>query len=129
MSRLTSAAEAFRSLSEGGQNPWVAIGDFLDDFRRAAGDEERASLVVTPLPLAGTPDACRWAAFLAGAVSILCRREGMPIPAWTAREEYVLDQPWFLYRGMRLRAWQLATTPGPFKARNVFCGDRALERV
>jgi hypothetical protein len=36
---------------------------------------------------------------------------------------------WFLYPGWRLRAWQLAETPVPFRMRNIFGGDRILSRV
>lgn len=43
--------------------------------------------------------------------------------------EYWLAEPWFLYLGWRLRAWQLAETPVPFRMRNVFGGDRILARV
>jgi hypothetical protein len=40
-----------------------------------------------------------------------------------------LPEPWFLYPGWRLRAWQLFETPVAFRVRNIFGGDRILSRV
>jgi len=48
---------------------------------------------------------------------------------WTDQECYVLQEPWFIYDGYRLRAWQLVTTPAAFKTRNIYGVDRMLERV
>ena len=42
-----SAAEGFRRFKQG-ENPWVALGDFLDDWRRSQR-EDRLSLVAQPL--------------------------------------------------------------------------------
>jgi hypothetical protein len=60
---------------------------------------------------------------------LLSMRVGLPFPDWTARGEYRLAEPWFLYPGWRLRAWQLFETPAPFRMRNIFGGDRILDRV
>ena len=40
-----------------------------------------------------------------------------------------VNEPWFLYPGWRLRAWQLVDTPAAFKSRNIFGGDRILARA
>jgi len=76
-----------------------------------------------------TPEMQRWAAFCAAMVEWLCWQDGLLFPTWTDQEIYTLEEPWFLYKGWRLRAWQLATTPAPFKMRNIFGGDRMLDRV
>lgn len=112
---------------EGGADPWLAIGQFLDDWRRTER-ALRARLLGEPLP-ASTPGSLPWAAFLAAAVEWLCRQDGLEFPSWTNRPEYRLADPWFLYPGPRLRAWQLFETPAPFRARNIFGGDRILSRV
>ncbi|MBF6589264.1 MAG: hypothetical protein IVW57_01885 [Ktedonobacterales bacterium] len=126
--RPQTAAETFdRILS--GTTPWVAIGDFLDDWRRTVVPE-RATLVAAPIAeYRGDAELRHWAAFIAATVEWLCWNEGIPFPSWTSSAEYTLPEPWFLYPGWRLRAWQLATTPAPYKMRNIFGGDHMLDRV
>ncbi len=107
----------------------MAIGDFLDDWRNAPL-EKRPALVAEPIAEAGDhSDFQRWAAFCAAMIEWLCWNDHLPFPNWTARQGYSLPEPWFLYPGWRLRAWQLATTPAPFKIRDIFGGDRILDRV
>lgn len=121
-----TAAETL-DLIVGGVGPWLAIGQFLDDWR-ATDRVKRTRLVGEPLrQVAG--DHLRWAALLAAAVDYLCAQDALPAPAWTSRPEYRLPEPWFLYPGWRLRAWQLIETPVPFRMRNIFGGDRILTRV
>ncbi|MBX6773374.1 MAG: hypothetical protein IRY83_16765 [Chloroflexi bacterium] len=124
--KAQTAAETLRFIAQGG-DPWVALGQFLDDWRREK-PTQRLDLVREP-PRAVPPEHQRWAALLAAAVDWLCMREGLPAPPWVADPAYRLAEPWFLYPGWRLRAWQLATTPTPFRMRNIFGGDRILERV
>ena len=111
-----------------GNTPWIAIGDFLDDWRRTPVGHRR-ELVTDPIAPAPTPDLQKWAAFCAAMVEWLCWQDGLAFPGWTNQDSYNLQEPWFLYKGWRLRAWQLATTPAPFKMRNIFGGDRMLDRV
>lgn len=121
-----SAAATLR-LIVGGVDPWLALGQFLDDWR-GTDRAERLKLVDEPLPDV-SPEYRRWAALLAAAVDWLCAQDGLPAPGWTTKPEYRLPEPWFLYPGWRLRAWQLAETPAPFRMRNIFGGDRILSRV
>lgn len=123
-----TAAETLARIING-TTPWVAIGDFLDDWRHAPV-EQRTALAAEPIAEVGDdPTLKRWAAFCAAMVEWLCWNDRLPFPAWTSRQTYCLSEPWFLYSGWRLRAWQLATTPAPFKMRNIFGGDRILDRV
>ena len=121
-----SATATFRLIAEG-VDPWLALGQLLDDWR-GADPSERLRLVSESLPDI-SPEHLRWAALLAAAVDWLCAQDGLTAPAWTGRAEYRLPEPWFLYPGWRLRAWQLADTPVPFRMRNIFGGDRILARV
>lgn len=121
-----TAAETLRLIIEG-VDPWLAVGQFLDDWR-GADPSQRPSLISQPLPDA-SPEHLRWAALVAAAVDTLATKEGLPSPPWTSRPQYRLSEPWFLYPGWRLRAWQLAETPVPFRIRNIFGGDRILVRV
>ena len=122
-------AETFQRICDmNGNTPWVAIGDFLDDWRRTPV-EHRRELVTEPITSAPTSDLQKWAAFCAAMVEWLCWQDDLAFPGWTKQDIYNLQEPWFLYKGWRLRAWQLATTPAPFKMRNIFGGDRMLDRV
>lgn len=126
-----SAAGAWARI-RAGTEPWVAVGDFLDEWRRTP-PAERPGLVAEPPALAEEDSALlRWAALLAAAVEWLCWNERptrLDPPAWTSDPRFRLPEPWFLYPGWRLRAMQLADTPAPFKMRNIFGGDRILDRV
>lgn len=122
-------AETFARIQRDPGHPWLAIGDFLDDWRFTAV-ADRAVLVAEPIAAAGDdPELARWAAFCAATVERLCWQDELPFPGWTTRWEYWLPEPWFLYPGDLLRAWQLDTTPAPFKMRNIFGGDQMLARV
>lgn len=125
--RAEDAAAAFQRILDGG-NPQVAIGNFLDDWRRSTRGS-RAHLVARPLAAAGCGERARWAAYLAAVVEQLCSEEGVSAPAWVGRDEYRLREPWFLVPGVALRAWLLVSTPVPFKRRNIFTGEGALTRV
>ena len=124
--RAQTAAETLRLIADG-VDPWLALGQFQDDWRRTE-TSRRVDLVREPVP--DVPgEYLRWAALLAAAVEYLCAQDGAPFPSWTGRSEYRLPAPWFLYPGWRLRAWQLVETPVPFRLRNIFGGDRILSRV
>ncbi len=125
-------SETFDHIVRDPAYPWVAIGDFLDDWRRSVR-EDRLELVKGGIPAdtncQRSADLKRWAAFCAAMVEWLCWQDQLPFPGWTSRDEYRLAEPWFLYPGDLLRAWQLATTPTPFKLRNIYGGDRMLNRA
>src|SRR5689334_3749825 len=87
-----TASESFGRILKG-DNPWVAFGDFLDDWRRS-DYEDRLELVTQPLEKASTPDGGRWAALLAGAIEQLCIEENHPVPAWIKEPRYYLQEPW-----------------------------------
>lgn len=125
--RPQTAAETL-GLIASGLDPWLAVGQFVDDWRRAEVGR-RPELCREPLPVVNDGEVARWAALLAASVEWLCAQDGLPLPGWTGRPEYRLPEPWFLYPGWRLRAWQLVETPAPFKMRNIFGGDRILSRV
>ena len=124
--RYTSA-ESFQRILDG-EDPWNAIGDFLDEWKRE-DINDRVELVTDPIASLVSPANAQWAAFFSAMVEDLCVRDGLSVPVWTENECYILEHPWFLYSGWRLKVWQLATTPPAFKKRNIFGGDRMLERA
>lgn len=126
--RPATAAESFRRVLRG-EDPRLALGDFLDDWRRTPA-ARRIQLVRDPLDEAGsTADMHRWAAFFAATVDQLSADSQQEPPSWTSRPEYRLAEPWFLVRGWALRAEHLVRTPVPFRMRNIFGGEDLLERA
>jgi hypothetical protein len=122
-------AETFARITADPTHPWLALGDFLDDWRFTA-PEDRPGLVHDSIGSAGDDTELRhWAAFCAATAEWLCWQDRAPFPAWTSSPDYSLAEPWFLYPGHLLRAWQLVATPAPFKMRNIFGGDSMLDRV
>ncbi|HEY7833333.1 MAG TPA: hypothetical protein VIG30_07175 [Ktedonobacterales bacterium] len=122
-------AETYTRIISDPEHPWLALGDFLDDWRFTTV-ADRPELVSEPIALVeDNLEVLRWGAFCAATVEWLCRQDGLPFPSWTSQPKFVLSDPWFLYPGDLLRAWQLATTPVPFKMRNIFGGDQMLDRV
>src|SRR5690349_2525129 len=74
-------AETFDRIAREPAYPWVAIGDFLDDWRRSAR-EDRLELVhmgiAQDVDRAQSPDLTRWATFCAAMVEWLCWQDQLP---------------------------------------------------
>ncbi|GHO44844.1 hypothetical protein [Ktedonospora formicarum] len=109
-----------------GEDPWLALGDFLHDWWCYAV-EKRRELIMEPPAVAVTLEGRRWAALCAAVVEELCRRTAFPCPEWINEQDYFLAQPWYYYPDQAERAWLLSTTPEPFKRRNVFVGGTVLD--
>ena len=89
--------------------------------------DQRQDLIAEPPASATTQEGRRWAAFCAAVVEELCFRTGFPCPAWTSRQDYFLEHPWFYYPQLSQRDWLLRTTPDSFKRRNIFVGGSVLD--
>jgi hypothetical protein len=122
-----SIAETFTRICEG-QTPWVALGDFLNDWWFFATDQRQA-LTEVPLPSSPTPELHRWAAFCAATVEWLCTQDELPIPGWVDQEQFILKDPWYLYENWAWRPRLIATTPAAFKMRNIYGGGRMFQHV
>ena len=112
-----------------GVDPWIAIGDLLDD-RRRTNHVTRASIVEEPLDQATSDDEHRWAGFIAAAVDQLAWESEPRIepPGWVRDDRYILSEPWFLLPGWRPRMHQLVDAPAAFRRRNIY-GVRIISRV
>ncbi|HLB11740.1 MAG TPA: hypothetical protein VJO15_02160, partial [Dehalococcoidia bacterium] len=64
-----TAADTLRLIA-GGADPWLALGQFLDDWN-GIDPAQRSTLVSEPLPEV-SPEYLRWAALLAAAADWLC---------------------------------------------------------
>lgn len=113
---------AFRRICEG-QQPWVALGDFLNYWFAYAKDR-RSDLVAEPL--SAFPEGeyyLRWAAFCAASVEHLCHKYNVSCPAWVDDPKYVLPEPWYYHSQEDQREWLVSTTPEEFKKRNIYSGS------
>lgn len=125
--QLQTIATTYQEICQG-ERPWVALGNFMNDWFDYAKDR-RSELVADPLsplePLDG--DMLRWATFCAASVEWLCERHGVACPSWVYNPIYHLPEPWFdapYPNKPEVRAWLIQTTPEPFTKRNIFCGNR-----
>jgi hypothetical protein len=127
MDRQTAAATIARIVD--GTSGWIALGDFLDDWRRSTASQRTGMIGDAPAWPEG--DAQRWAALVAAAVDALASASEprLPVPDWVQSPRTVLPEPWFLTPGSAIRMHLLVDTPAPFSARNIFGGDRILSRV
>jgi hypothetical protein len=116
-------AQAWASVLKGQESPQIALGNFLDDWRRTAFPEDRLSLVRDPLPDSFDDTLHRWGAFLAATVEYLTVWNGLATPTWVFEDRWTLIEPWFLLPHWKMRAWLLVATPPPWKRRRIFGGD------
>lgn len=124
---LQTIAVTYQKICQG-EAPWVALGNFLNDWFDYAKDK-RAQLVTDPIVFSSSPsmENKRWAAFCAASVEWLCSRYGVPCPSWVHDPAYTLPDPWFDSPGAhkpQVRARLIEQTPEPFKTRNIYCGNR-----
>ena len=110
-----------------GETPWVALGDFLNEWFIYCSDR-RAELVADPIVLRkrATLKELQWATFIAASVEYLCWIYDLTCPHWAYKSCFQLKEPWYhaLYLHEDVRAHLEHTTPEPFKRRNIYCGDR-----
>lgn len=123
MRTLKQLAEQVRD----GRPPEIELGDFLDSFyRRPTAD----AVSEEPLLLQGShPHGAILDAFGAATAEHLCRRFGLPIPAWVYERSRYLDRPFFAMDAPSFRATLLLESPVEFRSRNLFVTANALSRA
>lgn len=127
--RLSTASQSFDRVRHG-EDPWIAHGDFLDDWRRAEPDQ-RALLVAGPIRTSEQDPNRRWAALFAATIDWLCwtAEPRIESPAWLTDPIYVLPTPWFVLDGPTLHTWQLVESPTPFRMRRIFTDASVVARA
>jgi hypothetical protein len=108
-----------------GEFPDHLLGDFIDDFRSAPD----IALVIDEPMHVENPDFWEVDAYLAAVAEYLCLETDMDPPNWVNKKEYFLSRPWF-YGGLEsIKAFLLVESPGPFRRRNIFVSENAMDRV
>jgi hypothetical protein len=127
--RLTTASQSYEHVRRG-EDPWIALGNFLDDWRSATPDQ-RSLLVADPIRTNSRDPNRRWAALFAASVDWLCWTSEPRVerPAWLADDVYVLPAPWYVTDSRALRAWQLAQSPTPFRMRRIYTDAGIVARA
>jgi hypothetical protein len=111
-----------------GEDPWIALGNFLNDFF-GNFPELRAELVKDPitLPLDADQEHTRWLVFCAATVEYLCQQYDVICPQWALNPEYTLAEAWYYSLGAHkqsVRERLERQTPEPFTRRGIYCGNR-----
>ncbi len=116
----------------GGEDPWLALGDFLDDWRRAE-DDQRELMIATQIELGSSVEeqVRRWAALFVGIADWLCWQNEPQLapPDWLYDDSFRLADPWFVEPGERMQIWQLVHSPTPLRMRNVFVDPSVVSRA
>ncbi|GCF10906.1 hypothetical protein [Dictyobacter arantiisoli] len=116
---------AFAAICEG-ETPWVALGNFSNDF--FPNEDRREALIKDPIeePQGVSVELHRWAVFCAASVEYLCHKYDLTVPDWVYSYPPLEDQ-WFHSHAESnpvRRERYLRTTPPEFALRNIYCGDR-----
>jgi hypothetical protein len=123
--RLQTFKRAFSQIVAG-EEPWIALGNFMHQFFGAYRDY-RAELLREEIEVPDelSVEQWRWAVYIAASVEYLGQRYGLEIPAWAMAEHYRLAEPWYddLCADLAEVQQELREeTPEEFARRNVFCG-------
>lgn len=119
---LTAARTAARIRS--GEDPWLCLREFLDDFY-AAGAGEREALLRERPALTGER---RFDAYLAALAEYLAVRFERPAPLWVHEPERFLDRWWFPTAFRSLHALALVQSPASFRRRGIFVDETEFQR-
>ncbi|WP_434510045.1 hypothetical protein [Desulfitobacterium sp. AusDCA] len=110
----------------GGENFYIDLGNFLDNFYRS--DRERKQAMLEEMP--SDKMLAEYKAFFASTVHKLANDFGLSVPGWVFKKKYYLAEPFFDCNAKgNLRLLFMYNSPSEFKHRNVFVDENVLKRV
>lgn len=122
--RRVTLRETGRRVGDG-EDPLVAVREFLDQAGRAEPHELEAMIADRPEPTGQL----RADALLAAAAEYTAGLSEIACPKWTAEPERFLDRFWFVSPEPGFRAIAIAQTPAALKRRGILWPARSLRRV
>jgi hypothetical protein len=125
---MLTVSQAMRQLGAG-ENFYIVLGDFLDEFYRGGDAERLFMLAEAPQADAGVPR--EQAALLAATAHKLANDYGFEVPAWVMDKKFNLaGEPYFDCNAKGdLRLLFMYKSPTEFKHRNLFVDENFLTRV
>jgi hypothetical protein len=125
---MLTVTRAMRRLG-GGEDFYIVLGDFLDEFYRR-GAAERASMLAE-VPTVGADVPREQAALFAATAHKLANDYDLEVPVWVMDKKYRLtDEPYFDCNAKGdLRLLFMYKSPTEFKYRNLFVDENFLTRV
>lgn len=103
------------------------LADFLDHFKLTPDPT-----LLTPEPprlAAAFPEGAVCDAYAAAVAVTLAREIAACPPRWALAGDRRLREPWFAHPGAALRSTLLWESPAPFRERNLFVSENALDRA
>ena len=124
---LHPMADTYDAICQG-ETPWVALGNFMNDFFGYAPEQRHILVQDAPrLPAAPSQEQRQWAVFCAATVDYLCQHYHIQVPNWVQGVEYTpLSEPWYHGPGAKkppIQELLRQETPPEFAVRNIFCGS------
>jgi hypothetical protein len=125
---MLTISQAMDQLS-GGEDFYIVLGDFLDEFYRSGAAERLSMIADAPKTRADVPR--EHAALFAAAAHKLANDYGLEVPAWVMDKKFRLtDAPYFDCNATgNLRLLFMYKSPTEFKYRNLFVDENFLMRV
>ena len=103
--------------------------DLIDRFNRADAPEKLRITEKFPFTEKFITEDKINAAYLAGVVEELCRRDGIRIPEWVHDQKYFLKSPFFGGGLENIKAFLIVESPLGFRRRNIFVSENAIVRI
>jgi hypothetical protein len=103
----------------------IKIANFADDFRRASLEQKLKMVEKPALHFNKRIEN----SYFAACVEYLCLESHIPMPGWIHKKQYFLKEPFFAGGLESLKAFLLVESPLPFRRRNIFVSENALERA
>ena len=112
-----------------GENFYLLLGDFLDEFYRSDKEVRQKMIERRPDDISGGRREIL--GFAASAVHKLANDHGLDVPRWVFEKRcYLYGDPFFAGNAKGdLRLWFMYKSPSEFKHRNLFVDENVLIRV
>jgi len=125
---MLTISQAVEQLNRG-ENFYIVLGDFLDEFYRRDSAARRS--MIADAPPAGASVSREHAALLAATAHKLANDYGLEVPVWVMDRKFRLtDEPYFDCGAKgNLRLLFMYKSPAEFKYRNLFVDENFLTRV